>query len=149
MTFEEFEAITRLRYQYAQSLDTRDFVLHRSLYTDQIKIDFTSYSGGEGSTTISADAWVSGLKPLFNGLSASQHVMTNPIVEVKGDTASQRMYMKAEHFLIENGVQGEFSLGGYYDDVAVRTECGWRLTAVTLTVLWRRGDPQIMVRAQA
>ncbi|MDG2278858.1 MAG: hypothetical protein P8L31_12925 [Pseudomonadales bacterium] len=56
MTFEEFEAITRLRYQYAQSLDTRDFVLHRSLYTDQITTYFTSYSGGEGHTTISADA---------------------------------------------------------------------------------------------
>ena len=63
---------------------------------DEISVDFTSYSGGEGATQMSADDWVDGLKALFTGLSATQHVMTNPQLNVHGDTAEMRMYMKAE-----------------------------------------------------
>ncbi len=148
MDFATYEAITRLRYQYAVSIDTRDWPLHRSIYTDEIEMDFTSYSGGEPAR-MTADQWVDGLKGLFTGLTATQHVMTNPLVTLEGETATQRMYMKAEHFLIEDGVQGEFALGGYYDDRAVLTPDGWKLAAVTLTVLWRRGDPAIMERARA
>ena len=148
MDFADFEAITRLRYQYAVSLDTRDWTLHRSIYTDHITMDFTSYSGGEGPLMMTADDWVAGLQPLFNGLSATQHVMTNPLVDVDGDCATQRMYMQAEHFLQQDGVQHEFAIGGYYDDHLVRQDQQWRINAVTLTVLWRRGDPDIMQRAR-
>jgi hypothetical protein len=45
-----------------------------------------------------------------------------------------------------------FTIGGYYDDTLVRSAdgpAGWLLTGVTLTVLWRRGDPAIMVAARA
>ncbi len=148
MDFATHEAVTRLRYTYAVSIDTRNWPLHRSIYTDEITMDFTSYSGGSGATAMPADTWVAGLKPLFTGLSATQHVMTNPLVTVNGQRATQRMYMKAEHFLIEDGHQGEFAIGGYYDDALVQTDDGWRITGVTLTVLWRRGDPTIMERAR-
>ncbi len=148
MDFATHEAITRLRYTYAVSIDTRDWPLHRSIYTDEISMDFTSYSGGAGATVMPADAWVAGLKPLFTGLSATQHVMTNPLVSVDGGRATQRMYMKAEHFLIDDSGQGEFAIGGYYDDTLVQTADGWRIDGVTLTVLWRRGDPAIMERAR-
>ncbi|MEQ9452204.1 MAG: nuclear transport factor 2 family protein [Pseudomonadales bacterium] len=148
MEFSDFAAITRLRYQYAYSLDSRDWELHRQLYTEQIEMDFSSYSGGDGAVRMEADAWVDGLKPLFSGLSATQHVMTNPLVDVQGDRATQKMYMQAEHFLLEDGVQREFAIGGYYDDQLRRTATGWRIEAVKLTVLWRRGDAEIMVRAR-
>ena len=153
MDFATYESITRLRYQYAESLDTRNWDLHRSIYTDEITMDFTSYSGGDGKTKMSADDWVAGLKAQFSGLSATQHVMTNPQLNVYGDTADMRMYMKAEHFLTEHvlteqGEQREFALGGYYDDKLVNTPNGWRMSEVTLTVLWRRGDPSIMTRAR-
>ena len=148
MDFDTYEAITRLRYTYAVSIDTRNWPLHRSIYTDEITMDFTSYSGGAGASVMTADAWVTGLKPLFTGLSATQHVMTNPLVAVDGRRATQRMYMKAEHFLIDDDGQGEFAIGGYYDDTLVQTGDGWRIDGVTLTVLWRRGDPAIMERAR-
>ena len=52
---------------------------------------------------------------LMNGLDATQHVMTNPIVDVCGDVASCRMYMKAEHFL-QNAQAAHYTIGGYYLD---------------------------------
>ncbi len=147
MEFATFKAITELRYSYALSIDTCNWNMHRQLFTDQVDIDFSSYSGGDGATRMSADAWVAGLRPLFTGSTATQHVMTNPQVEMQKNSATMRMYMKAEHFLAEDQVQKEFAIGGYYDDRLALTESGWRFRSVTLTVLWRRGDPGIMKRA--
>jgi hypothetical protein len=148
MTFEDFNEITRRRYEYAQGIDTRDFDLLRSIFTDTITMDFSSYSGQPSATT-TADEWVAGCKLFFTGLDATQHVMTNPIVDVDGDRATQRMYMKAEHFFQNNQGNPDFALAGYYDDKLIRTPKGWRIEAVTLTVLWNRGNRHIMELAMA
>ena len=92
---------------------------------------------------MAADDWVANLVPLFTGLDASQHSMSNPLVDVDGETARCRMYMQAAHFLFDDP-EPEFTIGGYYDDRLVRTDAGWRVTAVTLTVWWRRGNEAIM-----
>jgi hypothetical protein len=143
MTFEDFHAITSLRYTYALAIDTRDWPLLRSIFTDTITMDFSSYSG-QPSATMPVEEWIDGCKVLFTGLDATQHVMTNPLVEVDGDSARQRMYMKAEHFLQNDSGNADFALGGYYDDQLIRTEEGWKIEAVTLTVLWNRGNRHIM-----
>ena len=72
--------------------------------------------------------------------------MTNPLVDVDGNMARCRMYMQAVHVL-EDWPEPEFTIGGYYDDRLVRTDAGWRISAVTLTVWWRRGDEALMVEA--
>lgn len=147
MQFDDYHEIVRRRYEYALSIDTRDWALHRSIFTDEIHMDFSSYSGQPGSS-MSADAWVSGLKPLFTGLQATQHVMTNPIVDVDGDAARLRMYMKAEHFLNNDSGSFDFAIGGYYDDRLVRTDAGWKISSVTLNVFWSRGNRHIMELAR-
>ena len=81
------------------------------------------------------------------GLSATQHAMSNPITAVAADAATCRMYIQAHHVLDPDDPDSWFTLGGYYDDRLVRdpgAPAGWVLTAVRLTVLWRRGDPGIM-----
>jgi len=147
MQFDDYSEIVRRRYEYALSIDTRDWDLHRSIFTDEIHMDFSSYSGAPG-TSMLADVWVSGLKPLFVGLQATQHVMTNPIVDVDGDTARLRMYMKAEHFLQNEAGSFDFAIGGYYDDRLERTTAGWKIRAVTLNVFWSRGNRHIMELAR-
>ena len=111
MQFDDYQQIVRRRYEYAISIDTRDWDLHRSIFTDRIEMDFSSYSGAPGSS-MAADDWVEGLKPLFTGLDATQHVMTNPIVDVHADQAELKMYMKAEHFLNNDAGSFDFALGG-------------------------------------
>ena len=143
MQFDDYQQIVRRRYEYAISIDTRDWDLHRSIFTDRIEMDFSSYSGAPGSV-MAADDWVEGLKPLFTGLDATQHVMTNPIVGVHADQAELKMYMKAEHFLNNDAGSFDFALGGYYHDRLVRTDSGWRIRAVTLNVFWSRGNRHIM-----
>lgn len=144
--FADFNAITRRVYEYAYGIDTRDWHLYRGIFTDEIRMDFTSYNGNPPSD-MRADDWVDGVKVLFTGLDATQHSMSNPLVEVDGDTARCRMYMQAEHFFITDQGDNSYVLGGYYDDRLVRTDAGWKICAVTLNVLWHRGNRHIMTLA--
>ncbi|MEM1436555.1 MAG: nuclear transport factor 2 family protein [Pseudomonadota bacterium] len=141
--FATFAAITRRLYEYAYGIDTRDWALYRSIFADEVHMDFSSYSGDAGRT-VTADDWVRGVQPLFEGLDATQHSLSNPLVEVDGDRARCRMYMQAEHFLTHGQGDPSYAIGGYYDDQLIRTEAGWLITGVTLNVLWHRGNRHIM-----
>lgn len=147
MDFNDFNEITRRRYEYAQGIDTRDFALLRSIFTDEITMDFTDY-GGTSPVTLDADLWVSTVESLILGLDSTQHVMTNPIVDVDGDTATCRMYMKAEHFLQNSQGSFDYAIGGYYLDELVRIDGIWKIRAVTLKLFWQRGNRNIMNLAQ-
>ncbi len=133
-------------YRYAYGIDTRDFALYRTIFADEVAIDFSSYNGQHPSS-MSADVWVARVQPLFCGLDATQHTMSNPLVDVNNDHARCRMYMQAIHILDSADPMAWFTIGGYYDDTLVRSGMGWLITGVTLTVLWRQGDPEIMKRA--
>jgi hypothetical protein len=146
MTAEDQLAVTQTVYRYAYGIDTKDFAAYRSIFADEVRVDFTSYSGGEAAT-ITADEWVARVRPLFTGLAATQHTMTNPLPDVRGDVATCRMYMQAHHVLDPSDPAASYTIGGYYDDRLVRSAsgpAGWLLTGVTLTVLWRAGDASIM-----
>ena len=62
------------------------------------------------------------------------------------------MYMQAHHVFEPDEEDSWFTIGGYYDDKLVRDDqspTGWKLTGVTLTVLWRKGNDSIMPKARA
>lgn len=145
-TVEDKQAIIETVYKYAQGLDTRDWKLYRSIFTDRVFLDFSSYHGQQGEW-LSADEWVARLQPLFSGLAATQHSMTNPLVDFGAEGAECRMYMQAEHIHDPADSTSWYTIGGYYTDRLVKDGDGWRITSVKLTLFWRRGDPECMVRA--
>ena len=151
MTVEDRLAVAETIYRYATGIDMRDFTLYRSIFAPEVAVDFTSYSGGQPEI-VNGDQWVERVRPLFTGLHATQHSMTNPIAEIDGDVSRCRMYMQAHHVYRPDDPASWFTIGGYYDNRLVRSTdgpAGWLLTAVTLTVLWRSGDPSIMPAAAA
>ena len=129
---------------YATGVDTKNFELYRSIFADEIEVDFSSYIPDSGPMTIAADLWVASIKPLFVGLDATQHSMSNARVEIKGDHATCVMYMQAEHFLANDQGDSSHTVGGYYTNELVRLPEGWRLKKVKLTVLWQRGNRDVM-----
>ena len=145
-SLEDRIAVLETVYKYAQGIDTRDWDLYRSIFTDEIEVDFSSYDG-QTVGHLKADDWVERLKPLFSGLAATQHVMTNPIVTFIDHGATCRIYMQAEHFMDANDGRTSYSIGGYYIDRLMFQNNRWLISSVTLTVLWRRGDPHIMEKA--
>ncbi|MBG01830.1 MAG: hypothetical protein CL470_06120 [Acidimicrobiaceae bacterium] len=146
-------ALAETIYLYALGIDTKDFILYRSIFADQVEVDFSSYEGSSVTepSILSGDQWVRGVQPLFTGLAATQHTMTNPLPVLDGDSATCRMYMQAHHVYEPDKEDSWFTLGGFYDDSLVRSDLsptGWLLTGVKLTVLWRKGDHSIMALAR-
>ena len=143
MGFDDFNEITRRRYEYAQGIDTKDFKLLRSVFTDEITVNFFDYNGLP-AVTITADKWVKQVRALMTQLDSTQHVMTNPIVDLDGNLASCRMYMKAEHFLQNSQGSHRYTIGGYYIDQLIRVNGRWTIKAVTLKLFWQNGNRNIM-----
>ena len=141
-------------YRFAYGIDQRDWERYGAIFVPpptEIEFDYSSYHG-RPPTSMDVDTWIAALTPLFTGLDATQHTMSNPIVEIDGRAARCRVYMQAAHFLWRDDLEAatgsadpEFTIGGYYDDHLVRGDDDrWRIDAVRLTVWWRRGNAAIM-----
>ena len=146
MTSEDKLAVAETIYRFALGLDTRDWDLYRSIFAEEVSVDYSSYAGFSPAK-VTGDNWVAGVRPSFNGLHATQHSMTNPLVQIEGERARCRMYLWAHHVFDESDPTSWFTLGGYYDDTLVRSmlgPVGWLIDGVKLTVNWRAGDESIM-----
>ena len=140
--------VARVLYRYALGVDTRDWVLYRSVFADTLSADFSGFDPDLPPMRIKADQWVAGIKPVFTGLAASHHAMTNPLPAIDGDDATITMYVRAHHVLDPDDPRAFYTVGGYYQNSLVKTDGSWLLSEIKLTVTWRAGDPGVMARAR-
>ena len=136
-------AVCATLYRFAQGIDTRDWKLLESVFTDPFEYDYTSHRPGAGGVITPAE-WVGARRRRFATMTATQHTMTNPRVEVRGATAHCRMYVEAWH-LADIGGQSEWcTIGGEYHDDLVRTDEGWLLSKLRLERRWTVGNPAVL-----
>ncbi len=136
-----------LLHRFADGLDRRDWALYRSVFTDEIDLDYSSYRP-EHLGRWRADDWVARARLVFPGLDATAHTITNHRVTLDGDNARITAYVRADHVVVDAGTTRVFTLCGRYDDGLVRTLGGWRITAKRLVVGWTEGDPGVMQLAR-
>ena len=141
-------AISDVVFRYATALDTRDWLLYRSCFTDNIEIDFSSWNP-EVKAALSADQWTGMAKAGISGFDATQHISSNHVHTLNGDQAVCVSYMQAEHFLETDDGMKECTLGGFYTNDLVRTDDGWKISRCTLKVTWSRGDYGVFELAAA
>lgn len=134
--------ISDLVHRYATGLDTRNWALLRSIFTEEIDVDMSSIHMRPAHLT--ADAWVESARVLFAGFDATQHLSANHVHDIRGDEATCTSYMRAEHFVINNEGENYYTMGGYYVDQLVRTAEGWKISAVNLNVTWNRGNRNVL-----
>ena len=141
-------AISDVVYGYATGLDRRDWRLYRSIFTDEIEMDFESV--GIRAGVYAADKWVRDAKRLFLGFAATQHTSSNHVHDVCGDEATCVSNMQAEHFVeSEPGEEPppeglRWTIGGYYENSLIRSAEGWQLCRVKLNVTWSQGNPRFL-----
>ena len=130
-------AIADVVNRYATGLDTRDWVLYRSVFT----AEFDNYtSNSETPEHLRADDWVERWRPVFEGYDATQHLISNHVFSISGDEATCVSYLRARHVILNDGVADHYTIGGYYTNRFVRTDEGWKLCVRRLTVTWTEGD---------
>ncbi|HZQ84846.1 MAG TPA: nuclear transport factor 2 family protein [Acidimicrobiales bacterium] len=130
------DELVELMSRYASMSDTRNWdELPRTVLCDEFTADFSSL--GVPVMTVSRDAWCRQSQQASAGWTATHHAITNHRIAVDGDRATIRAHVRAEHWgspVVAATGANCWLVVGFYDNVAVRTPEGWRLSSVKLTV---------------
>ncbi|GAB7039228.1 MULTISPECIES: nuclear transport factor 2 family protein [Catenuloplanes] len=129
-------ALIELMGRYADIADLKEFTdLPGRVLTDPVAVDFESVAGIP-PMTVPLDDYTGVLRSSFAAFAATHHVITGHVVEIDGDRATIHAHVRAEHWL-PAGTAGDgpdrWLVAGFYDNEAIRTAGGWRLSRVRLT----------------
>ena len=127
--------INALLARYARAVDSKDWELYRSVFTDDAAIDYTSAGAIAGSRDEVAD-WLS---TAFATIPWSMHHITNVEVELAGD-AAQVTAMFYNPMQLPGMAEPSYC-GGYYHHELVRTPHGWRSRQLREDNVWFRNGP--------
>ena len=127
--------IVDVHIRHGRSLDTKDWSLIRTVFTEDAYGDF--WVGGQHH---GIEAIIHASRSTMENLDATQHLLSNHEVNVTGNTATARVDLLAGHFLRTDGGDSHCSVHGYYSDELVRTDEGWRISRRELTVTWSEGN---------
>ncbi len=83
------------------------------------------------------------IKRALDPLDGTQHMVSNHVVNISGDTATCRCYLQSQHVRAQKVGGSNFIVAGRYDDLLKRTSEGWRITHRTLTTMWTDGNPAV------
>ncbi len=112
-------AIADLLTRYATSVDSKDWALWRSVFTEDAYIDYRSAGGIDGDREAIAQ-W---LESTLANFPMTQHLIANIDARVDGDTATVRA-MFHNPMGMPDGTT--WFCGGYYNHDLVRTTDGWK-----------------------
>lgn len=131
------DELVELMSRYADVPDSMDWdELPRTVFCDEFACDFSSL--GTPAATVTRDAWCRASRRVFRGWTATHHAITGHRITVDGDQATIRAHVRAEHWApaeVARGGPACWLVVGFYDNEAVRTPDGWRLSSVTLTAI--------------
>jgi 3-phenylpropionate/cinnamic acid dioxygenase small subunit len=134
-TLHDRMEITDALHRYARAVDTRDWQLWRSVFTEDAHLDYRS-AGGIAGTRDDVAKW---LEEVLAALPVTQHYITNIEVELTGDTATvTAMFYNPMRF---PGTQDMSECGGWYHHDFVRTAQGWKSRKLVEQNLWFKNPP--------
>ncbi|MCO6004066.1 nuclear transport factor 2 family protein [Actinoallomurus purpureus] len=136
--FEIIEICTRMAWH----LDHCDWEPLLELFTDDVSLDYSSLNGGEPQI-VSRKDMVEKWRGNREGLTATQHLVSNQLVSVDGNTGTATAMFQATHLLPNPYGAPTWTLGGEYRYGLIRTEGGWRINALAMTIIWADGNRNI------
>ena len=129
-------AIVDVLHAYARGVDDRDWDAVRALFTPDADLDYSGATGPKGDPE-TVLGWVRSM--LEMAILASQHLFSNIVVTVDGDTATAAIELFNPMLVPSEPQPLLFLLGGRYDDRLVRTPDGWRIAARVHRTTWSAG----------
>lgn len=120
MTRQDRQDISDVLVRYATGIDSRDWPLFRTVFTDDCELDY-----GEIGTWTGVDAVVDFMVAAHDMAGHTLHRISNQVATVDGDTATARTYVDA--LIMSQDNNSGVNAVGFYDDELVRTDTGWRI----------------------
>ena len=129
------DEITDVLIRYATALDTRDWHLFDSCFTEDAIADYGTLGGRNQGREAIRNAVA-----ILAGFDRTQHLIGNISITVDADEAQAVCYLHAQH-VIDGGDSVELlTIGGIYRDRIIRTPIGWRIAQRKLEPVWQSGD---------
>ena len=126
--------------RYAEALDSRRFELLEQVFAPEVDFDF-----GEWRVRSLAEA-VATIRTYLDGCGPTQHLQGNDRVEVDGDRARSRVYVRASHLGVGSAAGRTYEMAGEYADELRRTPQGWRSFARRGRVFFELGSREVLGR---
>ena len=133
----DYVEITQLLYRYARAIDAKDWKALERVFTPDARIHYAVERGADLRFD-ELGPWLARALTIFK---ATQHVITNPLVELDGDSARCSAYLTGTHVQVrrDTGAEVLTTEGSVYTDELVRTHAGWRISARRLERIWIDG----------
>jgi 3-phenylpropionate/cinnamic acid dioxygenase small subunit len=125
-------AMDDLLTRYATAIDSRDWDLLDTVFTNGAHLDYRSAGGVEG-TYPEVRQWLSDVLPMFD---LTQHLVVNREFRLRDDGAEARSCFLNINRLEVKGKPWLFTVGGRYHDQHVNTPHGWRIAERIEHTLW-------------
>ncbi|CDO30510.1 nuclear transport factor 2 family protein [Mycolicibacterium porcinum] len=133
----EHADISALLYRYARAVDSKDWELYRSVFTEDAQIDYSS----AGAIVGTRDEVVDWFAANFGVIPWSMHYITNiEVLDTDGDAATVRAMFYNPMQL--PGMAEMSACGGHYHHELVRTPDGWRSRRLREENLWFTNPPR-------
>lgn len=129
--------IEQLLYRYGRAVDARELERLRSVFTADARIAYNVVRGVDLRFPEMLE-WLGRSLRIFK---VTQHAMSNPMIELEGDTARATTYLSAAH--VQQRLDGEETYvlqHAIYFDALVRTDAGWRISSRRLDNIWIEGS---------
>jgi 3-phenylpropionate/cinnamic acid dioxygenase small subunit len=120
--------VSDLLVRYATGIDTRDWHLLRSCFTDDCEADYGDV--GQWSSGDEITAW---MRASHEPLGHTLHRITNVSLAADGERVKARSYVEA--LILGPGSVGGARAAGFYEDVIVETGEGWRIAQRKYTMV--------------
>ena len=144
------EEITRVLNAFGLHTDTHRWDKLLALFAAEVTVDYTSLFGGSVQNTKAADL-VGAWKKVIPQFTCAQHLITNHLIDVDGDTAFAETQVAALHTMVEPALTGKdaWTVGGRYEFRLRKLAGSWKIEAVKLIATRQSGNPELIKIAQA
>jgi 3-phenylpropionate/cinnamic acid dioxygenase small subunit len=122
--------------RYCWALDTKDWAVLDTVFTEDANGDLLE-------DVVGRVAIKKRVETALSRMDETQHLISNHQIVVRGDTATCRCYLQAQH--VRKAAHGgpNFIIAGRYEDELKRTPEGWRISFRRLVVMWTDGNPAV------
>lgn len=127
--------VSELLIRYATGIDRRDWKLLRSCFTDDCVADY-----GDVGRWKSGDAITEWMRSTHEPLGHTLHRITNQAIASDGEAVKARSYVDV--IALGPGNVGGAQAAGYYDDVLVLTDAGWKIARRRYTMVSMQPIPR-------
>jgi len=136
---DDISQITNLINLYAVAVDSRRYGLFEQIFTQDIQCDF---GGGAGFSE--RDTFISAFEQIHAPFSATQHMTSGHTIMVEGEDAWCFSYVHGRFRRELDNAQALFESTGWYDDVLIKGDEGWRIQRRISRMVSYAGDARVM-----